>query len=492
MPKQKTHSGAKKRFKLTGTGKLLRRRAMRATCSRRSRQSVSAVRQGRPGREGRRQGQELLGRASDAAREAIRPRAQEAPQGPRAGEGLLGAQAVELPLREGAGRALARLRLPRPQEQEAHLPPALDHAHQRRGAADGLSYNQFVAGCRKAGIELDRKMLADLAVSTRPRSGRSPSRRKPRSKAAPQPTARRSRCRSGRADGRVAAVGQLRRRFAEHAAEELARRARCSRWRVPLQLLGGLHYLVLAEPRPDGTRRAEAEEFLRGFVREQTRPDERGAALVGAAARASCGPRGCSGGRLRRRRARSERRAEPGVGRLPLRVRRGSRARSGRALVVGRGALAASRAALDVGRPSAPRRHRPGPIDVTTDEGARLLESFVWAGQDERLERLRRAIDVVRANPPELVRGDLARELPNVFRRPADASCSRRRLPYVSARRAPQCERRSRMLRTGCLRRRRAAARRPWVGLRLARYPGGERELVAHTDFHGAWLECTL
>src|SRR5438132_2258973 len=31
--------------------------------------------------------------------------------------------------------------------------------------AHGLSYNQFVAGCRKAGIELDRKVLADLAVA---------------------------------------------------------------------------------------------------------------------------------------------------------------------------------------------------------------------------------------------------------------------------------------------------------------------------------------
>ena len=28
MPKQKTHSAAKKRFKVTGTGKLLRRKAM--------------------------------------------------------------------------------------------------------------------------------------------------------------------------------------------------------------------------------------------------------------------------------------------------------------------------------------------------------------------------------------------------------------------------------------------------------------------------------
>ena len=30
---------------------------------------------------------------------------------------------------------------------------------------NGLSYNQFVAGCKKAGIELDRKVLADIAVS---------------------------------------------------------------------------------------------------------------------------------------------------------------------------------------------------------------------------------------------------------------------------------------------------------------------------------------
>ena len=31
--------------------------------------------------------------------------------------------------------------------------------------ANGLSYNQFVNGCARAGIELDRKVLADLAVS---------------------------------------------------------------------------------------------------------------------------------------------------------------------------------------------------------------------------------------------------------------------------------------------------------------------------------------
>jgi large subunit ribosomal protein L20 len=31
--------------------------------------------------------------------------------------------------------------------------------------SNGLSYNQFVAGCRKADIALDRKVLADLAVN---------------------------------------------------------------------------------------------------------------------------------------------------------------------------------------------------------------------------------------------------------------------------------------------------------------------------------------
>jgi large subunit ribosomal protein L20 len=31
--------------------------------------------------------------------------------------------------------------------------------------ANGLSYNQFIAGCKAAEIELDRKVLADLAVA---------------------------------------------------------------------------------------------------------------------------------------------------------------------------------------------------------------------------------------------------------------------------------------------------------------------------------------
>jgi len=31
--------------------------------------------------------------------------------------------------------------------------------------ANGLNYNQFISGLKKAGVELDRKVLADIAVS---------------------------------------------------------------------------------------------------------------------------------------------------------------------------------------------------------------------------------------------------------------------------------------------------------------------------------------
>jgi len=36
--------------------------------------------------------------------------------------------------------------------------------------ANGMTYNRFVQGLRVAGVEVDRRMLAELAVPTRPRS----------------------------------------------------------------------------------------------------------------------------------------------------------------------------------------------------------------------------------------------------------------------------------------------------------------------------------
>lgn len=52
------------------------------------------------------------------------------------------------------------------------------------------------------------------------------------------------------------------------------------------------------------------------------------------------------------------------------------------------------------------------PVDITTDHGARLLEAFVWADQAPRLERLRQAIEIVRADPPRLMEGDYVEVLP--------------------------------------------------------------------------------
>jgi hypothetical protein len=55
------------------------------------------------------------------------------------------------------------------------------------------------------------------------------------------------------------------------------------------------------------------------------------------------------------------------------------------------------------------------PVDVTTDHGARLLEAFVWADQPERLERVRKAVEVVRADSPRLMQGDYVEILPGLL-----------------------------------------------------------------------------
>ncbi|MDH6703949.1 hypothetical protein P3T27_000650 [Kitasatospora sp. MAA19] len=47
------------------------------------------------------------------------------------------------------------------------------------------------------------------------------------------------------------------------------------------------------------------------------------------------------------------------------------------------------------------------PLDVRDEEDMRWLESLVWPEQTHRLERLRGAVQVARAEPPYLVRGDL-------------------------------------------------------------------------------------
>ena len=138
------------------------------------------------------------------------------------------------------------------------------------------------------------------------------------------------------------------------------------------------------------------------------------------------------------------------------------------------------------------------PVDVTTEEGARLLTSFVWADQAERIERLRAAVAELRRDPPQLLQADFLDVLPEVLAgRRAEAEAltvvfqtavlgyvgddGRRRvrealeavgehapLAFVSAGR-PRADTDS------------------W-GLRITYWPGGEREFVGHADYHGAWL----
>jgi hypothetical protein len=139
------------------------------------------------------------------------------------------------------------------------------------------------------------------------------------------------------------------------------------------------------------------------------------------------------------------------------------------------------------------------PIDVRSEAGARLLRSFVWAGQDERLRRLDQAIAAVCAEPPELVRGDYVEELPAVlaglphdgltvvfqtasFGYIGDEGRARVRAVLEEAGR----ERRLAFISTG-----KPRDGEDW-GLRIVYWPGGEREFAGHADFHGDWLSWEL
>ena len=137
------------------------------------------------------------------------------------------------------------------------------------------------------------------------------------------------------------------------------------------------------------------------------------------------------------------------------------------------------------------------PVDVENDDAARRLRCFVWADQRERLERLDRAIECVRADPPELLRGDYVELLAELLaeRRPGALT-----LVYQTASMAYLTDaERERVY--GALE---AAGRESpvaWVsttqalddslsGFGLdARFWPGKRRVVAHGDFHGSWLE---
>jgi hypothetical protein len=138
------------------------------------------------------------------------------------------------------------------------------------------------------------------------------------------------------------------------------------------------------------------------------------------------------------------------------------------------------------------------PVDVTSEEDARLLKSFVWADQTDRLRRLDQAIEALRGDPPELVEGDFVDLVPGVLAdRAADALTvvfQTGTLGYLTA--EERARLRSALAEAG------AAAPLAFVstgaprerggtywGVSLQIWPSRDRELVAEADFHGSWLE---
>jgi hypothetical protein len=274
-------------------------------------------------------------------------------------------------------------------------------------------------------------------------------------------------------------------------------------WDAPLRLIGGLHYLVLGGEAAWDDPLEEHGEFLREFVATQgvqTNEVQRSWVLLPLLLRVAqrtgsetfdlveLGP---SAGlnlvwdRYRYRYEAGEWGPEDAVLRFDGKERRLVPAELLELEPKVRGRIGIDRS----------------PIDVTSEDGARLLRAFVWAGQEERLRRLDQAVEAVRADPPELVRGDFVEELPQVLAaQPPDRLTvvfqtasfgyigdeGRARVRAVLEE-AGQ-DRALAFISTG---KPRAPQQDCW-GLRLAYWPIAEREFAGHADFHGSWLRWEL
>ena len=178
MPKMKTHSGTAKRFRLTGTGKVMRRRANRGHLFEHKPSSLT---------------RRLNGEVVVAAE---RPQGDQeaAGQVARPGEGDRTMARVKratnahkkrkVVLERASGYRGQRSRLYRKaKEQVLHsMTYAYRDRKDRKGnfrrlwiqrinaaaRANGMTYNRFVQGLRVAGVEVDRRMLAELAVADEP------------------------------------------------------------------------------------------------------------------------------------------------------------------------------------------------------------------------------------------------------------------------------------------------------------------------------------
>jgi hypothetical protein len=138
------------------------------------------------------------------------------------------------------------------------------------------------------------------------------------------------------------------------------------------------------------------------------------------------------------------------------------------------------------------------PLDVTRPGDALLLKAFVWADQHERLERLDRAVETLRTQPPHLERGDIVESLPSILAQRLPGALT---VVFQTAVRGYLSREDWRQLLVALDEAGRqfplalVSVSRPatdedrYWGLWLRIWPGGEKRLLAHAGFHGQWLE---
>jgi hypothetical protein len=302
-------------------------------------------------------------------------------------------------------------------------------------------------------------------------------------------------------EGRSPLYAELCRRYAvDPVAAEIV--GADPEWDAPLRLLGGLHYLVLAGQADWDDPLAEHRDFLREFVATQgvqTNEVQRSWVLVPLLLRVAqrtgaeafdlveLGPSAGLNLVWDRYHYRYEA-GEWGPDDATLRLEGEERGRVPAEL-------------LEL-RPKVERRIGidRAPIDVRNDEGARLLRSFVWAGQTERLRLLDRAIEALRADPPELIRGDFVERLPVVL---AEQAPDRLTIVFQTAawgyigdeartRLRASLDEAGRMRPLAFVSTGKPRNEKGCWGLRIVYWPGGEREFAGHADFHGSWLQWEL
>jgi large subunit ribosomal protein L20 len=168
MPKMKTKRAAMKRFKRTGTGKLKRWHAnhshilTKKTRKRKNRLKkadlVSSADFPRVSRLLQAEGNSMARVKNGVAHHARKKKIMEAAKGARGGRSKLYKAAKETA--ERAMRYAYRDRRKKKGEFRALWITRINAAARMQG----MSYSRLMAGLRKAGVDINRKVLADLAV----------------------------------------------------------------------------------------------------------------------------------------------------------------------------------------------------------------------------------------------------------------------------------------------------------------------------------------